>query len=321
MSTSSDHLRCARLTRGLRRARCATLGVLVAIAGGAGARPDAPTQAPPIDAARIPPELASLTEEELGRILRMSPMPPVPADPTNRVADDERAARLGHALFFDARLSPNAVSCATCHDPAQYFTDGKPLAQGIGTARRNAPTVVDAARRRWVGWDGRFDSLWSQALSPIENPVEMGSSRAALLELVRTDPRYRALYSEVFGELATEPNADAAVANVLKSLGAYQRKLSSGPAPIDRFVAALKGEPGGEIDALSPAARRGLATFVSKGGCYQCHRGANFTDEEFHSLGLVGANGRVPDDPARLAAVDEVKASPFNASGGFSDAP
>jgi cytochrome c peroxidase len=181
--------------------------------------------------------------------------------------------------------------------------------------------VVDAARRRWVGWDGRFDSLWSQALSPIENPVEMGSSRAALLELVRTDPRYRALYSEVFGELATEPNADAAVANVLKSLGAYQRKLSSGPAPIDRFVAALKGEPGGEIDALSPAARRGLATFVSKGGCYQCHRGANFTDEEFHSLGLVGANGRVPDDPARLAAVDEVKASPFNASGGFSDAP
>ena len=321
MSTSSDHLRCARLTRGLRRARCATLGVLVAIAGGAGARPDAPTQAPPIDAARIPPELASLTDEELGRILRMSPMPPVPADPTNRVADDDRAARLGHALFFDARLSPNAVSCATCHDPAQYFTDGKPLAQGIGTARRNAPTVVDAARRRWVGWDGRFDSLWSQALSPIENPVEMGSSRAALLELVRTDPRYRALYSEVFGELATEPNADAAVANVLKSLGAYQRKLSSGPAPIDRFVAALKGEPGGEIDALSPAARRGLATFVSTGGCYQCHRGANFTDEEFHSLGLVGANGRVPDDPARLAAVDEVKASPFNASGGFSDAP
>ncbi|MFZ9880301.1 MAG: cytochrome-c peroxidase [Phycisphaerales bacterium] len=276
---------------------------------------------PPFDRAKRPPELAALSDEELGRIARMSPLPPVPADPTNRVADNAFAAELGQQLFFDRRLSPKQVSCATCHDPKRAFTDGKPLAEGIGVSRRNAPTVIDAARRRWLGWDGKFDSLWGQALSPIENPDEMGSSRGALVELVRGDAQYRAYYAKAFGELRPDDDVDRVTANLLKSLGAYQRLLVSGPAPIDRFVAALKGQEGGDLEALSPAARRGLATFVSKGGCYQCHRGPSLTDEEFHALGLVGANGRVPDDPARLAAVDFVKGYPFNASGSFSDAP
>lgn len=299
-----------------------------ALALAAGCVASAQTAAPragALDRARLPAELAALTDEELGRVARMSPLPPLPADPTNRVADSDIASGMGHALFFDRRLSSVGISCATCHDPAKAFTDGLPLARGVETARRNAPTVIDSARRRWIGWDGKFDSLWSQALSPIENPVEMGSSRSALIELVRGDPSYRATYAKLFGELpaagAPDAEIDRATANALKTLGAYQRRLVSGPAPIDRFVAALKGDPSGDIDALSPSARRGLATFVSRGGCFQCHRGPSFTDEEFHALGLVGANGRVPDDPARLAAVDFVKANPFNASGAFSDAP
>jgi cytochrome c peroxidase len=275
---------------------------------------------PAIDASRLPPELAALTAEEVSRIARMSPLPAFPPDPTNRHADDDRAAELGHRLFFETRLSPKGVSCATCHDPAKHFTDGLPLARGIGVTTRNAPTVVDSGRRRWVGWDGKFDSLWSQALAPIENPVEMGSSRERLQQVVRDDAVLRGLYERVFGPMPDEPD-DATTANILKSLGAYQRKLVSGAAPIDRFVAGLRGQPDGDLEALDAAARRGLVTFVSKGGCYQCHRGPSFTDEEFHALGLVGANGRVLDDPARLAAVDFVQSNPFNAAGRFSDAP
>jgi cytochrome c peroxidase len=269
----------------------------------------------------LPPELAHLTDEELARVRRMSPMPPVAPDPTNRFWGDLGAAELGHRLFFDRRISPAGVSCATCHEPARHFTDGRPLAQGIETARRNSPTVVDAARRRWVGWDGKFDSLWSQALSPIENPVEMGSSRSALVDLVRRDDRLRERYERVFGSLADDADLDSTTADLLKALGAYQARLVSGPAPIDRFVDALEGRPGGDFEALSPPARRGLAIFVSNGGCFQCHRGPSFTDEEFHALGLVGENGRVPDDPARLAAVDFLRGNPFNAAGRFSDAP
>ena len=279
--------------------------------------------APAIARDRLPPELATLTDEEVSRIARMSPMTALPPDPTNRFADNADAAQLGHRLFFDTRLSPKGVSCATCHDPAKYFTDGKPLGEGIGTARRNTPTVIDAARRRWIGWDGKFDSVWSQALSPLENPAEMGGSRARAHEVVRGDPALRGLYERAFGAMP-ESVSDATTANILKALGAYQRKLISSEAPIDRFVAALKDPSAagaGSLDVLDPTARRGLATFVSKGGCYQCHRGPNFTDEEFHALGLSGANGRVPDDPARLAAVDFLQANPFNSAGAFSDAP
>jgi cytochrome c peroxidase len=332
-----------------------------AIAAAARAEPVSPQAAQrpaAIDPARLPAELSSLTPEEVNRIARMSPMAGFPADPTNRFADDERAAELGQLLFFDTRFSPKAVSCATCHDPRKHFTDGLPLARGVGETTRNAPTVVDSGRRRWVGWDGKFDSLWSQALAPIENPVEMGGDRTTFVRVVRDDPALRARYEAIFGawpaeleprgasdalaaparpastdtpepvakrwsELApaTRTAIDHATVQLLKSLGAYQRTLRSGQAPIDRFVAALRGNEAGDLDALDASARRGLAIFVSRGGCFQCHRGANFTDEEFHGLGLVGANGRVPEDPARLAAVDFVQSNPFNAAGAFSDAP
>jgi cytochrome c peroxidase len=315
-------------------------------------------RAPAIDQARLPAELASLTPEEVARIARMSPVAAFPGEPTNRVADDERAAELGQRLFFDTRFSPKAVSCATCHDPAKHFTDGLPLAKGVGITTRNAPTVVDSGRRRWVGWDGKFDSLWSQALAPIENPVEMGGDRTTFVRVVRDDTGLRTRYESVFGQIpaaikaqkgsdplalparpasggaaddavtrwnsldeATRDAIDQTTVNLLKSLGAYQRTLRSGTAPIDRFIAGLRGQPDGDLEALDASARRGLAIFVSRGGCFQCHRGANFTDEEFHALGLVGANGRVPDDPARLAAVDFVQSNPFNAAGKFSDAP
>jgi cytochrome c peroxidase len=309
----------------------------------------------------LPSELARLSDEEVSRIARMSPLPPIPADPTNRFADDDRAARLGHRLFFERRLSPAGVSCADCHEPEKAFTDGRALGEGVGRSIRNTPTVIDTARRRWVGWDGKFDSLWSQALAPIEHPNEMGGSRERLLRTVRDDAELRGMYESVFGpwpaELAAAnpdpladppsdsssapasgvdrspqgaaPDAqdargasvDATTVKLLKALGAYQRKLVSGEAPIDRAVAALKR--GSAIDPadLDGSALRGLALFVSRAGCFQCHRGPSFTDEEFHSLGFAGANGRVADDPARLSAVDFLKASPWNASGPHSDAP
>ena len=346
-------------------ALCAVAAVMVVSTASAQTQ-----RAPAIDQARLPAELASLTPEEVARIARMSPIAAFPGEPTNRVADDERAAELGQRLFFDTRFSPKAVSCATCHDPARHFTDGLPLARGIGVTTRNAPTVVDSGRRRWVGWDGKFDSLWSQALAPIENPVEMGGDRTSFVRVVRDDASLRARYEAVFGAMPAEvsprrgddplreparpldgsldgslddslegSSRDAAAArwnaldqaprdaidrttvNLLKALGAYQRTLRSGTAPIDRFIAGLRGQPEGDPEALDASARRGLAVFVSRGGCFQCHRGANFTDEEFHALGLVGANGRVPDDPARLAAVDFVQSNPFNAAGRFSDDP
>src|SRR5688500_18125406 len=70
--------------------------------------------------------------EEL-RNLAISGLATLAADPTNRVADDPAAAKLGHELFFDARLSANGkVSCASCHQPDREFQDGTALASGVG---------------------------------------------------------------------------------------------------------------------------------------------------------------------------------------------
>ena len=106
------------------------------------------------------------------RTLQHSPLPPLAPDPTNALADDARAARLGQFLFFDAGLSQNGrVSCASCHVPEQAFTDGKPLFEGLGRGERNTPTLWNVAYQRWFFWDGRADSLWSQALGPLTNPI------------------------------------------------------------------------------------------------------------------------------------------------------
>jgi cytochrome c peroxidase len=76
-------------------------------------------------------ELATL------RSLSIDSLGPVPADPSNAVANDPRAAALGQALFFDTRFSANGqVSCGTCHKPDRDFTDGLPLAHGVGTTDR-----------------------------------------------------------------------------------------------------------------------------------------------------------------------------------------
>ncbi|MCH2106432.1 MAG: cytochrome-c peroxidase, partial [Planctomycetes bacterium] len=137
-----------------------------------------------------------LSPERFARKLsRISPRPELRPDPTNAVSDDERAARFGQALFFDARLSPDGrFSCATCHDPALAFTDGRSLPEGRGLLTRNTPTLFDVGRRRWLFWDGRTDTLWAQIRHPLESAHEMDGDRLALAHLVRSDESYSAQY-------------------------------------------------------------------------------------------------------------------------------
>ena len=144
------------------------------------------------------------TESDLQMLqsLSLAELGPLPADPGNAVADDPRAAEFGHALFFDTRLSGNGgISCATCHQPARSFTDGLPRGQAIGTSKRNTPTIIGTAYSPWLYWDGRRDSQWSQALSPLEDVNEHATDRQQVLDVIRNDPDYRAHYAALFGAL------------------------------------------------------------------------------------------------------------------------
>lgn len=144
-----------------------------------------------------------LTPRATRAALRLSPVPPVPPDPTNRVADDPRAAELGRRLFHtDALSKGNSISCATCHDHAYSLADGRTLAEGVLPLERHTPALWNVAHQRWFFWDGRADSLWAQALVPLEDPLEHAFSRVEVARAVHADPALRRPYEELFGPMA-----------------------------------------------------------------------------------------------------------------------
>ncbi len=258
-----------------------------------------------------------LPDDVRRRAERATPVPPVPSDPTNSVADVAAAAHFGRWLFFDERLSgPGTFSCASCHDPALAFSDGKPLGEAIAVGSRHTPSLLNVAHHRWLGWDGRSDSIWAQALRPMEHPAEMGGDRNAIASLIQRDDLLREAYESIFGEIPDVLNEDTVMrvmANLGKALAAYQRTLLSGDAPFDRFMAGT-GE-------LSMAAQRGMALFFGEAECWECHAGPLFTDNEFHNIGIPPRGGGLPRDEGRFVGSAIVRDDPFNAAGAFSDAP
>lgn len=265
----------------------------------------------------------------------MAPSVRPPSDPTNAFADDPRAATLGRALFFDTQLSANgAVACASCHAPETALADGRALGIGLTAGDRNTPSVATAAGQRWQFWDGRADSLWMQALGPMENPLEMGFTRLGLAQALAA--RYASQYAAVFGPLpplddrARFPAAgmpgqgpwdgmrasdQAAVnrlyANAGKAIAAFERTLRLGDSPFDRYAR-------GDASALSAEARDGLrAYFVD--GCAQCHYGPTLSDDSFHNIQFPSGRRDGQPDPGRYGAVEGLRASVFRADGAFSD--
>lgn len=288
------------------------------------------------------------SEHELAtlRSLAISALPPLPPDPTNRYADDPRAAELGHRLFFDTRLSADGkVSCATCHDPGRDFQDGLPLGVGTGTTTRRTMPIAGTAHSPWLFWDGRKDSQWSQALGPLESPVEHGGTRLQYAHVVAR--HYRDAYEAVFGPLpdltglpehggpvpdadrraaweALEPAQREAVTRVFVNLGkaiaAYERTLQFGASRFDRYVEQLSnGRPIPDGDDLTADEKAGLRLFIGKAQCINCHNGPLFTDNHFHNTGVPERPG-LPGDAGRAAGAQQVLADAFNCLSPYSDA-
>lgn len=168
---------------------------------------------------------------------------------------------LGRKLFFDARLSADGkVSCASCHDPKRAFTDGKKVAEGIGgrLGARNSPTLLNAMFSSGQFWDGRADSLETQARMPLTNMDEMGNrSLDDALAKIAAVPEYVSGFRQVFGGPVT-------IDGFAKAVAAFERTLISGDSPLDRYLA-------GDLNALSESARNGLILFRTRARCGVCH--------------------------------------------------
>jgi cytochrome c peroxidase len=278
------------------------------------------------------------------RSLSVAELEPLPADPTNRVADDPRAARLGERLFFDETLSANGkVACGTCHQADRDFQDGIALGKGMGTTAKRTMPVAATSRAPFLFWDGRKDSQWAQALGPLESAVEHGGTRTQYARIIAQ--RYRDEYQELFGTLPdlssapafagpngnrsevaawaalSEQQRDAITGvfvNIGKAIAAYERRIEFGPARFDRYVEALTGTTRAE-GILTSDEIAGLRLFIGKARCTQCHNGPLFTNNEFHNTG-VPALTTLPIDDGRLTGAASVLNDEFNCRSRWSDA-
>lgn len=257
--------------------------------------------------------LLDFSAEERARIAAHGPWPPArEADAGNRLDGRADAEALGRRLFADRRLSASGrLACASCHDPRRAFQDGRRFARH----GRNTPTLLDAAERRWFGWDGAKDSLWAASLAPLLAADEIAATPTALAALFRRDAALGRRYRALFGA----PQADAAIAvNVAKALAAYQATLRSPRSAFDDFRDALLRGDSAAAARYPEAAQRGLRLFVGEGRCFLCHAGPAFTNGEFADVGRPFFTP-AGVDPGRWGGLQALQASPYTRLGPHSD--
>jgi cytochrome c peroxidase len=214
----------------------------------------------------------------------------IPADlwrkriPTNNPMTAEKVA-LGQSLYFDKRLSTDGtISCATCHDPANAFTDHNAVALGASgkAGTRNAPTILNAMFSERLFWDGRAGSLEEQAKQPLTNKFEMamGSYDAVVARLVAI-PQYRRAFRLAF------KSEGITIDTIAKAIATYERTQLSGNSPFDRFIT-------GNNNAITEAQKRGWLLFKGKARCIECHTYTRkcpfFSDFKFHNTGIASSD-------------------------------
>jgi cytochrome c peroxidase len=202
--------------------------------------------------------------------------------------------------------------------------------------------IAGMAYAPFLFWDGRKDSLWAQALGPLESPVEHGGSRAQYAHTVAAF--HRAEYEQLFGPMPdlhgipatagpvpdplaaknwkamTDAQRDAVTSvyvNIGKAIAAYERKIQYGPSRFDRYVDALLENGTAPKHVLTADETAGLKLFLGKANCIQCHNGPLLTNNEFHNTGI--APGPTPDH-GRMTGARDVLTDEFNCRSRWSDA-
>jgi cytochrome c peroxidase len=227
--------------------------------------------------------IAADSEAYVWKLPRGFPQPAVPAD--NPMSEAKVA--LGRKLFFDTRLSVSGRdSCASCHDPAKSFTDGRAASVGAtgDKTAHSSMALVNVAYNLSFGWGKpNVRTLEQQMLEPMlnEHPLELGlkgRETHVAAELGR-DPHYAAAFAASFPDAAGGVRFE----HIVKAIAAYERTLISGSSPFDAYVFR------GEHDALPANAKRGMALFFSqRTGCSGCHSGFNFAGNWVDAQGATG---------------------------------
>ena len=280
--------------------------LLAACGGGGGGTDTAPastTAASPADTAdttAVPtpgadpaPTLQGLSID-LSNLPRYAPVLPAHYD-AGVLADDntpagnratDAASTLGRVLFYDRQLSVNnTISCASCHQQVQGFSDPRRFSLGFAGGATTAHAMrLGNARYYAPGsmfWDKRAASLEAQATQPLQHPVEMGFDASAgglptLLAKLQALPYYPALFTAAFGDASvTEARVQRALAQFQRAMVATSSRWDAGYAA--NYNPALPDDGlGAPIAGFTGQEERGRQLFIQgrgQGGlaCAACH--------------------------------------------------
>lgn len=191
---------------------------------------------------------------------------------------------LGRHLFYETALSANnQISCATCHQQARAFTDGKRFSTGVdGTLQdRNTMALVNLLWVNNLFWDGRATGLEVQAKTPLTHPHEMGQSLERSSQKLSNLKNYPEQFKQAFGTDSIDP------AYILKALAQFQRTLVSGNSRYDQYLQGTYQPTLSELNGMNLFYANSNSTSGVRGaGCGRCHGGVKTYSELFHNTGL-----------------------------------
>ena len=185
------------------------------------------------------------------------------------IDDDEQLKELkavGKMLFFDPILSGNNKrSCASCHKPAQFFTDTTVTTNlqfdQKNLISRNTPSLINSVYNHLLMLDGKHTTLENQAKDVMTNPLEMGSRENEVVKKVLSCEEYKKVFKKYLKE--TPQYESVNLEHISSALILYYADFSLYYSPFDNAM--------NENKPLSGEVKNGFNLFMSKAQCGTCH--------------------------------------------------
>ncbi|TKT91027.1 cytochrome C peroxidase [Dyadobacter frigoris] len=172
---------------------------------------------------------------------------------------------LGKKLFSETLLSGNGQkSCASCHNPDNYFMDGLPKSIGFAPktfVKRNAPSILYSKYQHSQFWDGRVKSLENQIENVIRDSLEMNGKINEILTKLNAEKHYQKAFQKIFLKKNKDKITEKEIYRVIAS---YVETLNPYNSSFDKYMQGNKA-------ALTENQISGFNLFMGKAQCATCH--------------------------------------------------